>query len=249
MRHRLAYLLGSAALAAMMWLSADAQEYSNGGKGAAGRGPATLAPVEAYGVHPPGPDPADAQHGCSRASQQYVPYYAPLSPVASTARWKPWAYHPLLPYCTPYYPGYSPHRFFNPRPAPYGSNGWGAGPGPNFPLPEEPGTTPLNYSDYTSVVTDETMYWNMGGNGLVPYGSPRPDGAQSADLIDAIQASRACGVGHAHWAAPRGPAIVSPMEVEGKPQPGDDRPGSQRATPSELIPPGQVQPGDAGRLK
>ena len=82
--------IGRGGLGAMMSRPATAQEYSNGGNGPDGRGPAVLAPVEAYGVHPPGVDPADADRRCSRLRQQYVPYYAPLSPVGSTGRWAPW---------------------------------------------------------------------------------------------------------------------------------------------------------------
>ncbi len=212
MNYHLSCLMGSAALAAMMSLSASAQEYSNGGKGAAGRGPAILTPVEAYGVHPPGVDPAQTDHHCPRLNQGYIPYYAPLSPVISTTRWKPWANYPLLPYYTPYYTGYSPHRHSNPPPRPYGCDGWGAGPGPNAPLPDEPGTTPLNYDGFTSVVNDDTTFWNMGGNGLVPYGAPRIGEPRSPDLIDDIQISRAGG--HFHQTIPCPPPIVSPVESE-----------------------------------
>jgi hypothetical protein len=211
MRHRFSFVFGAAALATMLSLPATAQEYSNGGKGAKGRGPATSTPVEAYGVHPPGLAPADAKHW-----KPYVPYYAPLSPVASSTRWRPWANCFLLPYYTPYYQGYSPHRLFNPRPRPYGSNGWGSGPRPEAPLPDEPGTTPLQYDGYTSVVDDDTTFWNMGGNGLVPYGEPQPATARPPDLIDAIQASRPqC---HLRRTMIRGaPAIVPPLEaVEGQ---------------------------------
>ncbi|HUY89541.1 MAG TPA: hypothetical protein VMV10_12470 [Pirellulales bacterium] len=240
MTHRLAFLMGSAAWAAIMSLPAAAQEYSNGGNGAAGRGPAILTPVEAYGVHPPGLDPADAQRWCSRLRRRYIPYYAPLSPVASTARWKPWAYHPLLPYYTPYYPGYSPHRLFNPPPRPYGANGWGKGPKPELPVPEEPGTTPLSYAGYTSVVEDDTTYWNMGGNGLVPYGAPQAAEVRPPDLIDAIRASRPRGRGYFHRAAPGGPVIVPPAESAGGQEQGDDRSSHRRTKPPEPIPAGEV---------
>lgn len=168
MERRLSYFFVLAALTAALSRPLTAQEYSNGGKGAAGRGPAIQTPVEAFGVHPPGLAPDDARHW-----KPFRPYYAPLSPVASSTRWRPWAYYPLLPFYTPYYRGYCPHRLFNPRPRPYGSNGWGAGPRPDAPLPEEPGTTPLGFGPYTSVVGDDTTFWNMGGNGLVPYGAPQ----------------------------------------------------------------------------
>lgn len=245
MTRRFSCLSSSAALVAIMSLPAAAQEYSNGGHGTAGRGPAILTPVEAYGVHPPGLDPADAQSWCSSSRQRYFPYYAPLSPVASSARWRPWAYRPLLPYYTPYYPGYCPHRLFNPPPRRYGSDGWGRGPQPELPIPEEPGTTPLNYADYTSVVEDDTKYWNMGGNGLVPYGVPQFDEAGTPDLIDAIQASRPRGRlrGHFHHATPGSPVIVSPAEAAREQEQdghAPNRSSRRRAKPAEPIPPGEV---------
>ena len=198
MTQRFSCLFASVALAAIMSLTVAAQEYSNGGKGAKGRGPATSTPVEAFGVHPPGLAPADARHW-----KPYIPYYAPASPVASSTRWRPWSYHFLLPYYTPYYRGYSPHRLFNPPPRPYGSNGWGAGPRPDAPLPEEPGTTPLEYAGYTSVIDDDTTFWNMGGNGLVPYGAPTPPRSGPPDIVDMIQASRG------HGACPVPPIVTS----------------------------------------
>lgn len=225
------------ALAAIVSLPANAQEYSNGGKGARGRGPATMSPVEAFGVHPPGLAPADAQH-----YRPYIPYYAPLSPVASSTRWRPWSYHFLLPWYTPYYMGYSPNRHWNPPPRPYGSDGWGKGPGPDMPLPEDSETTPLDFGPYTSVVEDDTKYWNMGGNGLVPYGADQADAVQSPDLIDAIQASRPrCRVhGHfLHSLVHVTPAIAPPTEAAGQAEEnGSSR--RRRAKPAEPIPPGEA---------
>ena len=252
MKYRLSWLMGAAALSASMSLPTSAQEYSNGGHGADGRGPAILTPVEAFGVHPPGLDPAEAQSWCASSRQRYFPYYAPLSPVASSARWRPWAYRPFLPYYTPYYREYCPHRLFNPPPRRYGSDGWGRGPQPELPIPEEPGTTPLTYAGYTAVVEDDTKYWNMGGNGLVPYGVPQMDEARPPDLIDAIQASRPRGRlrGHFFHAAPAGPIIVVPTEAEGV-QGQEDRnsnPSSRRRTePEEPIPPGEVLQPQGGR--
>lgn len=242
MTHHISCLFGTTALAAILSLPAAAQEYSNGGKGAAGRGPATMTPVEAYGVHPPGLAPADARHW-----KPYVPYYAPLSPVASSTRWRPWANYFLLPYYTPYYIGYSPNRHWNPPPRPYGSNPWGRGPMPEMPLPEEPGTTPLNYAAYTSVIDDDTIYWNMGGNGLVPYGEPPPATARPADLVDAIQASRPRGRRRWHFlptAPVEGPAIEPPTEdaSEREPQEGRNPAGTshRRRKPAEPIAPGPM---------
>lgn len=243
MNNRFSRLFALAALAASMSSPATAQEYSNGGNGASGRGPAILTPVEAFGVHPPGVDPADAQRWRSRLRQRYIPYYAPLSPVASTARWQPWAYKPLLPYYTPYYLGYCPHRLFNPPPRRYGSDGWGKGPGPEMPIPDEPGTTPLSFGPYTSVIADDTTYWNMGGNGLVPYGAVPPPAVGPPDLIDAIQSSRPHGHVHKHFH--RGAsAIDSPVETatgEKGEVPHSGSQSSRRDTKSaEPLPPGEI---------
>lgn len=246
MTRRFLTVFGSVTFAAIAWLPAGAQEYSNGGVCASGRGPAILTPVEAYGVHPPGIDPADAKRWCYRWRQIFAPYYAPVSPVASTARWKPWGYYPLLPYYTPYYLGYSPHRLFNPPPAPYGSDGWGKGPMPDHPLPKKPGTTPLHYGPYTSVIDDDTIFWDMGGNGLVPYESGGPGRIGPPDLVDAIQASRAGG-GHVHGQLvdpELAPAIMAPHEAIEEPQPTDRRPPAlrpkRRPAPVEHILPGKI---------
>lgn len=245
MRRRFLFLLGWVLFAATVSLPAAAQEYSNGGVCAKGRGPAILTPVEAFGVHPPGLDPADAKRWCYRWRQPFIPYYAPVSPVASTARWKPWGYYPLLPYYTPYYLGYCPHRLFNPPPQPYGADGWGKGPMPDHPLPKKPGTTPLHYGPYTSVIDDDTIFWDMGGNGLVPYGSSGPSRIGPPDLVDAIQVSRAGG-GHVHGSAELeiAPAIMAPHEVIEEPQPPARRQSGpkpkRRKEPAEPIPPGEV---------
>jgi len=173
-------------------------EYSNGGVCQKGRKEATKTPVEAFGVHPPGIDPYDAHRFIHRWRHVFIPYYAPLSPVATSARWKPWCYFPLMPYYTPYYIGYCPHRLCNPKPPPYGSDGWGEGPMPGH----DPGPPPLNYGAYTSIIPDDTIFWNMGGNGLVPYGAPRPPHiSKGPDLVDMIQVTRAQGYG----AGPGGP--------------------------------------------
>jgi hypothetical protein len=237
MAHRFSCLFGSAALAAIISSSAAAQEYSNGGQGDSGRGPAILTPVEAYGVHPPGLAAADAKHW-----RPYVPYYAPLSPVASSTRWRPWSNHFLLPYYTPYYLGYSPNRHWNPPPRPYGCDGWGRGPMPEMPVPEEPGTTPLAYGPYTSVVDDDTTYWNMGGNGLVPYGEFQSRPGRAADLVDEIQAGRPQA--RFRRGVPGGPAILTPLETESEPEQTDNR-GSDDSSRRRIKPPEPIAPGDA----
>jgi hypothetical protein len=227
MKRRLFLFLASTAWAATLIGTATAQEYSTGtGQcGKCGRGPAILTPVEAFGVHPPGPDPAYNRHCFFRRWRfTFKPYYAPVSPTASSVRWKPWCYFPLLPWYTPYYITYCPHRLCNPEPQPYGSDGgWGEGPPPECPIPKEPNTTPLRYGAYTSILTDDTVFWDMGGNGLVPYGAPRPPHYGSPDLVDSIQTVRAQGgfgpgcAGFAPVADLSGaPATLPPAETEEK---------------------------------
>jgi hypothetical protein len=196
LRH-LTLVFSSIAAAGALSLTAAAQEYStgNGYCNKRGRDEATKAPVEAFGVHPPGPDQAYSRR-CVLWwwKKTYIPYYAPTSPTATSKRWEPCCYFPLMPYCTPYYIGYLPHRLCQSKPAPYGADGgWGDGPMPDHPMPSNPGETPLRYGPYTSVLQDDTIFWNMGGNGLVPYGTPRPPHNGPPDLVDAIQTTRAQG--------------------------------------------------------
>lgn len=207
-------------------------QYSNGGACARGRKKAILTPVEAFGVHPPGLDPYDANR-CwilHRWRHLFIPYYAPLSPTSTSARFKPWCYFPLMPYYTPYYIGYCPHRLCDPKPPPYGwDGGWGPGPRPAPPC-DGPNAPKYNsFGAYTSILKDDTIFWNMGGNGLVPYGAPRPPHLGPPDLVDAIQSTRAqaygfgggaCGGGVAGAAPPAvlpGPATAPPMETAPKP--------------------------------
>ncbi len=195
MLRQLSFVVGSIVLAATLSPPAAAQnEYSNGtgALNARGRGPATQTPVEAFGVHPPGPDPMYTGR-CLFPwwAKTYTPYYAPASPTATSVRWKPWCYFFLMPYYTPYYLRYLPWRCFNPKSPPYGCDGgWGPGPMPDHPFPANPEQTPLGYGPYTSTVQDDTVFWNMGGNGLVPYGTPRPPHGGPPDLVDAIQVTR-----------------------------------------------------------
>lgn len=225
MKRLISLLISSTVLAATLSLSASAQEYSNGGICKKGRKEATLTPVEAFGVHPPGPDPADA-HRCifHRWRYAYIPYYAPVAPIATSVRWKPWCYFPLMPYYTPYYIGYCPKRLHTPNPPPYGSDGWGHGPMPGH----EPGVYPLNYGAYTSILQDDTIFWNMGGNGLVPYGAPRPPHEGPPDLVDAIQTTRMQG-----GTGPGG-ACMCPPEIAPV---ADANPGPA----AEVLPPPQKQ--------
>jgi hypothetical protein len=220
MLRQLSLLLGSTALAAMLSLPATAQEYSNGGNFKRGRQEATKTPVEAFGVHPPGPDPADQKRRIFCWWKRiFTPYYAPVSPTSTSVRWKPWCYFPLMPYYTPYYIGYCPKRCHNPKPEPYGYNGWGDGPMPDHPFPPNPAQTPLAFGPYTSTIQDDTVFWNMGGNGLVPYGTPRPVHGGPPDLVDAIQVTRQQQYGCGACVAPADgvplapvPAILPPGE-------------------------------------
>jgi hypothetical protein len=178
-------------------------QYSDGGCCHHDTCPAIISPVEAYGVHPFGDN-------CCRKGT-ITPYYAPLAPTATCYRYR------IIRY-TPYYCGYCrPHHQHSP---PYGSDGgWGPGPVPDH----APDALPLTYGPYTSVLRDDTTFWNMGGNGLVPYGTPRPPHPGPPDIVDMIQASRG-GPGHcapdgapvAVLSAGTAPAILPPTE---KPEP------------------------------
>jgi hypothetical protein len=205
MRRQLSLLFGSTALAAMLSLTAAAQEcssgasaseygpeYSDGGHGAHKRGPAILTPVEAYGVQPPGVN--CCKHGA------IVPYYAPLAPTPTCYRYRTTCY-------TPYYCGYCGHHLFGRKPPHYGCDGgWGPGPGPGQGL-DAPGSAPLTYGVHSSVLQDDTSFWNMGGNGLVPYGAPHPPRGGPPDLVDMIQTSRRDG-GPCHTAPDGAPVTV-----------------------------------------
>jgi hypothetical protein len=219
MLRQLSLFLGSTALAATLTHTTTAQEYSNGGTGQRARGPAIVSPVEAYGVHPPGPDPADTHGFCHRLRAIFTPYYAPLSPTATSVRWRPWCYFPVLPYYTPYYLTYGTHRLCNPKPPPYGfDGGWGYG-----PVPDGSGVAPRDYGIYSSVLQDDTVFWNLGGNGLVPYGAPRPP-LNGPDIVSMIQDSRGGGSCQSSpggspprvWNGGAAPAILPPTEKPGE---------------------------------
>jgi hypothetical protein len=87
-------------------------------------------------------------------------------------------------------------------------------PDPNF---EWPAGAPLNFGAYTSVLRDDTLFWNLGGNGLVPYGTPRPLHEGPPDLVDSIQVTRAQGAGG-------GPGCPPPI-VDGPSAPPSDGAG------------------------
>jgi hypothetical protein len=210
MIRQLSLLVGSAALAATLSLTATAQEYSNGGTGPKGRGPAILTPVESFGVHPPG-DTGPTGH-FHHNKQTFTPYYAPLSPTPTFTRFRTTHY-------TNYYIGYCRHGKNGAKPTIYGSDGWGKGP---MPTGDGPGPEASRYGPYTSVLRDDTVFWRMGGNGLVPYGTPRPPHGGPPDLIDMIQTTRkqggpsgpsaGCCSSTAAPTVAAGPAIMAPAE-------------------------------------
>jgi hypothetical protein len=166
-------------------LTAAAQEYSNGGKGQQGRGPAILSPVDAFGLNAPLQGAADG-YPCCRPNELYTPYYAPLSPTPTFSRWR-------ITRLTPYYPGYKFGKLFKATP-PYCFDGGGCVPVPptGVELPE-PGSPVYTFGVYTGAGTNETAFWHMGGNGLVPYGAPPPPRSGPPDIVDMIQTSRGHG--------------------------------------------------------
>jgi hypothetical protein len=212
---RLLFLVaGSTALAATLSLPAAAQEYSSGCEHKPC--PVITTPVEAYGVHPPGTD-CCCKHGT------VVPYYAPLSPNPTC-----WRFRPI--HVTPYYCGYCAHGHHGRKTPPHPCNGgWGPG-----PLPEGPGTPPFNYGPFTSVLTDDTLFWRMGGNGLVPYGTPQPPRTTPPDLVDMIQVARASGGCLPPVVDGGGPAIVPPLEKPAEKDGATDKEG-KAAPPVEML--------------
>jgi hypothetical protein len=212
MVRQLSLLLGSTALAAMLSLAARADGPITDGIGAHSRGLAVLPPVESPDT--PGLGVKSAHGGLHHWNETFTPYYSsPLTPISN--RWRVSVY-------APYYRGYCLHHHFGPKPPPYGSDGWGPGPGPNG----SDGSKLNSYGIYTSVLKDDTIFWRMGGNGLVPYGTPRPPHSGPPDIVDMIQDGReqggSCGSAPvAALAAPSvaaGPAIMPPAEkTEEKP--------------------------------
>ena len=140
-------------------------------------GPAILTPVEAFGVHPPWTRSAGRQPLLLSSLVSHLSFRITLRYLRQRLRFarQPTCYFPLMPYYTPYYIGYCPHRLRNPKPLPYGfDGGWGPGP---MPGPRWQGCCCLSASTMAPtrpILKDDTIFWNMGGNGLVPYGAPRP---------------------------------------------------------------------------
>jgi hypothetical protein len=105
-------------------------------------------------------------------------------------------------------------------------------------MPVNPGETPLRYGVYTSILQDDTTFWNMGGNGLVPYGTPRLPHNGPPDLVDAIQTTCAQGGGPC-VTSPDGAPVLPPAEkAEEKGGYVGDKP-SKGAPPEEKVKPPQ----------
>jgi hypothetical protein len=188
--------LFSLVVASALPLTAAAQEYSNGGTGQKGRGPAIESPVDTFGINPPLKGSADDYPCCPKCAL-CTPYYAPLSPTPTFSRW-------CSDVLVPYYCGYCSHRHFRPKPPPYGWDGACGVPPPGAEV-VEPGSPAYTFGVYTGAGTDEKAFWNMGGNGSVPYNAPPPPRSGPPDIVDMIQASRGrgpCPVPHAVAAPP-----------------------------------------------
>jgi hypothetical protein len=95
------------------------------------------------------------------------------------------------------------------------------------PHAKVPADSPLNYGAYTTILRDDTTFWNMGGNGLVPYGAPHPPRIWAPDLVDMIRSSRAQG---GNCAVPPGPAIMAPLAQ--LPEPAAETPAKKKSSSS-----------------
>jgi hypothetical protein len=94
-----------------------------------------------------------------------------------------------------------------------------------MPGPGLDGAQP-NYGVFTSIVQDDTTFWNMGGNGLVPYGTPRPPRVGPPDIVDMIQVTRRSGGG-----CPTGPAGAPVAVLSGAAGPAITAPAEKPAVP------------------
>jgi hypothetical protein len=174
-------LLGSTILAGIPSLTAMAQEYSFSGAGAHGRGPAMLTPVESAGIHETRSGDECGLFHHKKAT--FTPYYAPLSPTPTFARWRTTHY-------APHYVGYCPNRLFGPHLPRCGSNGSRCGFELGLDDHGSNGSGLGSYGPFTGAGRDDTTFWHMGGNGLVPYSVERHPHSGPPDIVDAIQSSR-----------------------------------------------------------
>lgn len=153
MLKRLASLGGTAALAAVLSVSAAAAGEHDV------RGCAIMSPLDS-------PDVDSNRFLCHRYGY-FVPYYgSPLTPIST--RWRPIVY-------VPYYCGYCrPHvRYAYP---PYGDGGAGL-PAPGCNIGSLPGVG--TYGPYTRAPRDEATLLHLGGN--APYPPPVPGGNDILD--------------------------------------------------------------------
>ena len=169
MLRRVAHFLQTTALAVPLSLVTAANAQVTDGLGMHNRGMATCSPLES---------PDAPGHGPKSWNILFYPYYSPSVPISS--RWETTRY-------TPYYRGYCPGH----GPDPYAAcglrgSGCGYGLGPDGPKDLSFST----YGVFTGAGQDNTRFWRMGGNGLVPYGAPQPPGGGPPDIIDMIEAGR-----------------------------------------------------------
>jgi hypothetical protein len=169
MLRRVVLLLQTTALAVPLCLAAPASAQVTDGLGTHNRGMAICSPLES---------PDAPGHGKKSWDVPFYPYYSPLVPISS--RWK-------TTRLTPYYRGYCPGNGPDPHAA-CGLNGAGCGSGFGPDGPKDPRFS--TYGVFTGAAQDDTRFWRMGGNGLVPYGAPQPPRDRPPDIIDMIEAGR-----------------------------------------------------------
>lgn len=168
MRRQRSFLLGTAALAGMVFLAWPAAAFENGPlkSGSKKRAPAVYSPVDKPDVpHPgavgpkPGPNLGPHNHGT------FYPYYSPVIPVANR-----WRYHKY----TPYYPGYC--RPWGKQPCMYGSEDC-LGLGPDAVI----GPGPYTYGPFTGAPRNEDVLVHLGAGGLTT--PPLPPGCAPGEPI------------------------------------------------------------------
>ncbi len=165
-----ALVLLTLALAVPLSLASPANAQVTDGLGLKNRGLAICSPLDS-------PDGPGWMPKCWKVP--FTPYYSPLVPISS--RWK-------TTRLTPYYPGYWPDKHGANPYAAGGCGGTGGGPGHGAIQPGDPRFS--TYGVFTGAVKDDTLLGKLGGNGLVPYGAPRPPRLNSPDIIDMIEAGR-----------------------------------------------------------
>lgn len=169
-----ALILQSLALALPLFLAYPANAQVTDGLGMKNRGCAICSPLDS-------PDCPGWMPKCWKVP--YWPYYSPLVPISS--RWKTCR-------LTPYYCGYLPPKHAPDSYAVGGCDGTGVPLG--AVIPGDPRFS--SYGVFMGAVQNDTLFWRMGGNGLVPYCAPPPPRIGPPDIIDMIEARRGgCGPG------------------------------------------------------